>query len=951
MRYQQCLFLLLALSVFTGELFPAPGAPSSAYPSKEALARDRKLQEEARWRSAQKQGRNVSRASDARGACDGVINGEWGFHTEREPNPWWRIDLGAAFELDRIVLYNRTDFAERASRIIVLLARANDAPLEKVYQHTGAPFFGFSDKRPLSINVKGHTARVIRLQLPGTHYFHLDEVQIYKSGSNRNIAPEKDVTQSSTSQWSKAHATGDGHDANEQIARITNAIKRGMQLAEALKVPATPLKEAQARLGELASEQHAEIKAQLDALHETVNLMVRGIAFSNPLLDFDDILFVKRAPGTLPHMSDQYYGWWSRPGGGVYLLKKFKTPQAQLACLTDDFPEGSFLRPCISYDARRVLFAYCRHYAHVSEMEKVDKDKLPADAFYHLYEMDIDGANVQQLTFGRYDDFDGRYLPGGGIVFLSTRKGQFIQCSEENTKKTLHGTCPDSYVRCGGDNRRPCAVYTLHALSPDRSVMRPISAFENFEWTPSVAHDGRILYARWDYIDRFNGPFMSLWSTNPTGTNPQLVYGNFTTIPQCVFEARSIPGSHKLVVTGSAHHSITGGSLALLDPDRGNEFHRPITRLTPEVCFPETEGRPETYYANPFPLSEQLFLVSWSSRPLPPHRGSAQVRGKENPVNALGIYLYDAFGNLELIHRDPAISSMNPLPVRPRPEPPVYPEPLVQEQKKESFFYLQDVYQGLPGIERGTITGLRVVAVPPKTQPHMNSPHLGVSREDPGKYLLGTAPVASDGSAFFRAPAGVPVFFQAVREDGVAVQTMRTLTYGQEGQTLSCIGCHEPRETAPAVSQLSHAASKPPAKLIPGPGGSWPLRFDTLVQPVLDRACVRCHKPGSGEPKAEAFDLTGRHSYHNLISFDNDNLKNLAFERDVSVAGTCTAQQSSLLRIVKGARGHDTLDLSDGDFLRIVLWMDLYAHKQGSFSSGQEERLAAFKKKMRTLAK
>ena len=61
--------------------------------------------------------------------------------------------------------------------------------------------------------------------------------------------------------------------------------------------------------------------------------------------------------------------------------------------------------------------------------------------------------------------------------------------------------------------RRPVAVFTLHSMDGDGGDLRAISAFENFEWTPSVASDGTILYARWDYIDRFNGHFMSLWST------------------------------------------------------------------------------------------------------------------------------------------------------------------------------------------------------------------------------------------------------------------------------------------------------------------------------------------------------------------------------------------------------------------------------------------------------
>ena len=128
-------------------------------------------------------------------------------------------------------------------------------------------------------------------------------------------------------------------------------------------------------------------------------------------------------------------------------------------------------------------------------------------------------------------------------MFLSTRKGTALQAGKSQRQATAAATCPDSYVRCGGGNHRPVAVFTLHTMDADGGDLCAISAFENFEWTPAVAADGRILYARWDYIDRFNGHFMSLWSTNPDGTGSQLVYGNYTVRPQCVFEARSVPGS------------------------------------------------------------------------------------------------------------------------------------------------------------------------------------------------------------------------------------------------------------------------------------------------------------------------------------------------------------------------------------------------------------------------
>ncbi len=292
-----------------------------------------------------------------------------------------------------------------------------------------------------------------------------------------------------------------------------------------------------------------------------------------------------------PHLSDQYYGWWARPGGGLYLLEGLRGQQPTVRCLTSDWPAGNFLRPDISYDGRRVLFAFSQYDPAVAdEQDKLNKHNVPEAVFYHLFEMDLATGATRQLTQGKYDDFDGRYLPQGDILFLSTRKGQFLQCTQANSQRTLAETLPDSYVRCGGNNYRPVPVFTMHGLSADASRIWPLSAFETFEYTPSVTRDGRVLYCRWDYIDRFNGHFFSLWSSNADGTNAQLVYGNYTKAPQATLEPRSIPGSNKILFTAAAHHSITGGSLVLLDQAIGNEGTDPITRLTPEVPFPETES-------------------------------------------------------------------------------------------------------------------------------------------------------------------------------------------------------------------------------------------------------------------------------------------------------------------------------------------------------------------------
>ncbi len=893
----------------------------------------------------------ISTRDDAAGACDGVVDGTFGFHTSQDNEPWWQVDLEQVTPLSRIAIYNRdAGVSLRAAHLRVLLSDDGQAWRE-IYQHDGTDFFGFKDQKPLVIQVDQQPARFVRVQLPGTEYLHLEEVEVYGVANDANIALHKPADQSSISPWSTCETADEAPKAEPDSYPIREVIERGLRLAEDLRKLGSDVDPSVAALQQLATQvEQLPENPPLDQQRElflAAHHIIRPMALSNPLLDFDDLLLVKRVPGSFTHMSDQYYGWFSRPGGGLYVLKGFKTDAPQLQCLTQTLPSGSVLRPDISFDGKRVLFAYCTYFSGLSdEPNKLDKANVPDDAFYHLYEMNLDGTNLRRLTHGKYDDFDGRYLPDGRIVFLSTRRGQDVQCNSDKDILGEESALPDCYVRCGGGPERPVAVYTLHVMDPDGQHLSRISPFEMFEWTPSVDDQGQILYARWDYVDRHNMPYMSLWSTLPDGTDARAVYGNYTQNPHCIFEARRIPDSRKIIFTASGHHALTGGSLVLIDPQRGSDGEGPLTRLTPEVAFPEAEGWPQTYFADPYPLSETHYLVAWSDVPLPP--GTPHPAwGMPGPPNDLGCYVFDAYGNLNLIYRDPAISCMDPLPIRARTRPPRITSRVDASQEASGTRVLVvDVYRGLGSTAPGTIKQLRLVGIPAKTHPTMNFPNMGLTHDDPGKFVMGTVPVEEDGSAYFHVPSGVAFFLQALDQQGMAVQTMRSATYLQPGQTTTCIGCHEPRNTAPPDARPL-AATRQPSKISPGPDGTWPLDYQRLVQPVLEKRCVECHRPGAS---GSSWDLTADKSYDVLVSYGAPSLKDhvlLRYQEGRSTVGACAAAVNPLWKLL--ADGHYDVLLDSDECLRLINWMDTYGQRVGSFDDHQSEQLRQLRAEMTTI--
>ncbi len=916
---------------------------------------------------------SVTTAEDAAGAVDGIKDGRWGFHVRSgEKDPWWQVDLQEPRKLDRVVLFARSEGGQSGHpHIRVLVADGDadprDADFTEVFRHDGTPWYGIARNAPLVVELKDRnvTAQIVRLQVPGNVSFALDEVELYAvDDPDENIALDKPADQISTSAHSypgtipfelgvarypnlfRGGPSGDGPSRGDgpfALAHTEQVLGRAEELIARLEAPAgaerlAPLKGELERLtARLAKRLEAGDVPENDRkdLYLDARRLLRRIVLANPLMaELDQLLFIKRHdPQGVVHMVDQYYGCNAVPGGGLYVLENPFGESPKLVNLLENsvvesgrlegqkLEGGSFLSPSLSYDGTTFYFAYSEAGAWEKYQGRENYTWNP-ETSYNIFRCDADGSNLVQLTDGDYDDFDPYEMPGGRIVFTSMRRG--------------------GYLRCG----RHCPTYTLHSMEPDGSDIICLSFHETHEWHPTIDNNGMLVYTRWDYVDRDTNVAHHIWHSYPDGRDPRAYHGNYpadrnrNARPWMQQSIRPIPGSHQYVAVASAHHGHAFGSLILIDvrlPDDGAASQ--LTRLTPDMPFPESEVpyQQAKAFGTPWALSEMDYLCVYDA----------------NMTNR-GVYWLDANGNRELVYRDPAINALSPIPFRPRPRPPVIPDRTVQTaraieaaggQIPPSTVSVVNVYDSSFDWPKGTqIEALRVIQVLPKTTPAPNRPRVGVANQTNARRVLGTVPVEPDGSAYFEAPHSMQIYFQALDGQGRAVQSMRSGTYLHPGEHLSCQGCHEPKHRqTPPLPTMPLALRRPPSQIEPGPEGSSPFNYVQLVQPVLDRHCVDCHR------KEKALDLSGvpqgnfTVSYNNLakdygfyFESSNGSIKTCPHGGSRTIAGEFGALGARLRKYLD--KSHYGVELPPEDFARIALWLDCNSEFLGAYEEPEAQQ-------------
>ncbi|MEI7908051.1 MAG: hypothetical protein WCK77_00315 [Verrucomicrobiota bacterium] len=632
----------------------------------------------------------------------------------------------------------------------------------------------------------------------------------------------------------------------------------------------------------------------------------REALLANPLVSGQPLLYVVRSQYLPDHHNTETMFQTGecntasyQPGGPLKTLDLAHNGTTRV--VTDPGPEGRLRDPDVHFDGKRIVFS----------MRKNIRDN------YHLYEINADGSGLKQLTSAAgVFDIDPFYLPDDNLAFTSSREPKYCMCN-------IH------------------IMGNLFRMEPDGANIHQIGKSTLFEGHGSLLPDGRLIYDRWEYVDRNFGNAQGLWTANPDGTNHAGYYGNNTPAGGVVLQPHAIPGSDLILCILGSCHDRPWGALAILDRSRGVDGKPPVLRTWPanaveRVADPGTpNGGFDSFttvnpkYQDPYPLSDKYFLCS-------------RMTGQGEQM---GIYLVDVFGNEIQVHSEGA-GCFDAMPLAARPRPPVIPTRR-DFTNADGYVYVQNVYNGthMQDVKPGSVKFLRVVESPEKrywTEPGWNGQGIerpGMSWHDfNNKRILGTVPVEADGSAAFALPSDRFVYFQLLDADGMMVQSMRSGTSVQSGEWLGCVGCHDERRAAPSSPSGNNplALKRPPSTLQGWHGAPRMFNYLTDVQPVFDKHCVSCHDYGKegGKKLVLAGDrgLIFNASYVNLWTKGALTVVG-AGPPEIRQAYSWGSHPSRLLHFHDGPNKHAEVKLSAGELEKIITWVDLNAPYYPSYAS------------------
>ncbi len=547
-------------------------------------------------------------------------------------------------------------------------------------------------------------------------------------------------------------------------------------------------------------------------------------------------------------------------------LSRLNLRTGKLTHLIDD-PKGGVRDPQTHYDGKKILFSY----------------RKGTSATYHLYEINIDGTELTQLTDGPDDDIEPTYLPNGDIMFGSSRCRRFVNCWYSRVA-TLH--------RCDGHGKN----------------VRLVSSNNDHDNTPWTLPDGRVLYMRWEYVDRSQVHFHHLWTANPDGTSQMVYFGNQHG-GVAMLDAKPIPGTNKIVSAFSPGHGRPEhmGYVTVVDPSAGPD----VLTKTKQI----SKGR--ELYRDPYAISETCFLAA----------------------NSKGIFVMDGEGNREVVYALPTSDAHmqihEPRPLGARPRERIIPS-RVDLAEKTGEMVLANIYEGrnMAGIKPGEIKKLLVLEQLPEPV-HFSGGMEPISLG--GTFtmarILGTVPVEPDGSAFFEAPALRSLFMVALDKDDLSVKRMQSFVTLQPGERTSCVGCHEQRTKSGSQEGNLLALKRTASAIAAITDVPDVIDYPRDVQPILDQHCVKCHNSEKRDGKTN---LSGDHTPKYSISYRTMVHRKLFADGRNQPYGnrpprTIGSSASRIMKFIDGS--HHDVKVTDLQRKTIRLWIDTSATYTGTYAA------------------